>query len=88
MLKAIQDVNLAAYLLSLGFKQAKAPEIQTGKVVFLFDDSEGSIQPALNKFFNKDAPVDALTYSEYLHVLKSQLIMMKRNARTGGGDNG
>ena len=87
MLKLIHDVNLAAYLLAKGFKQAGPPQYQQGQIFFVFDDSKGEISEAIPKFFNKDAPADALTYSEYLHILKSQLIMMKRNARIGGGSD-
>jgi hypothetical protein len=87
MLKSIHDVHLAAYLFARGFKQAKPPEYQDGQIAFIFDDSKGEISEAIPKFFNKDAPVDAQTYSEYLHSVKSQLIMMKRNARIGGGFN-
>ncbi|MGA2317622.1 MAG: DUF5659 domain-containing protein [Thermodesulfobacteriota bacterium] len=87
MLKLIHDVDLVAYLLAMGFKQAQPAKYHQGKVIFSFDDSKGEIKEAITKFFNKDAPVDALTHAEYITSLKSQIIIMKRNSRQGGGQD-
>ena len=46
MLKLIQDVNLAAYLLARGYKQAEPPRYQQGQIFFVFDDSKGEITAA------------------------------------------
>jgi hypothetical protein len=87
MLKLIHDVDLVAYLLAKGFKQAEPPKYQRGQVIFFFDDSDGEIKECITRFFAKDAPVDAQTHGEYIRSLKSQLIIIKRNARAGGDLN-
>ena len=80
--KVVSEINVAAYLLTQGFKQARPPGIREGQVVFFFEDPEGQLSKEINKYFNRDTRVDALTLVESIRIAKSQMTMLKRN--TGG----
>jgi len=79
LIKEISDLALAAYLSCYGFKIVSIS--YNGKRVsfhFAVDEpDETCIDYEILKFHNRNAMVDALTYSETLRNLKSMIYVQK-----------
>jgi len=67
--KKLTDISLVAYLQCQGFKMKKIQK-DRDKSIFWFDDDEGLAKETL-KFFNHEAQVDPLNFSETLRNLRS-----------------
>jgi len=80
-LKEIQDVELAAFLITLGFKLAHPAGKYTNQYIsFLFEKSAAIDQACLNFYSKQGKLEDALSYSENLRTLYKTI----RNLRLGG----
>lgn len=78
----IQDVDLVAYLITLGFKLACPARNYTNRYIsFLFQKSGAFDQACLNFFDRKGKLEDALSYAENLRTLYKTV----RNLKMGGG---
>jgi len=67
--KKLTDISLVAYLVSQGFK-IKRIDRRKDKSIFIFDESETLEEEAL-KYFNHEAQIDPLKFSEQLRNLRS-----------------
>jgi len=67
--RELTDIALVAYLVTSGFKIIRIDK-RTGKSIFHFSDTEVLEEHTL-KFFNHEAIVDPLQFSETLRNLRS-----------------
>jgi hypothetical protein len=80
-LKEIQDVDVAAYLITLGFKLAHpAGKYSSQYISFLFEKSDALNQACLDFFDRKGKLEDALAYAENIRLLYKTV----RGLRLGG----
>jgi len=76
----IQDVDLVAYLITLGFKLTRPAKKSTDRYIsFSFQKCEALDQACLNFFNRKGRLKDALSYAENLRTL----YRVVRNLRRG-----
>lgn len=68
--KQIADLNLVAYLLTIGFKQSSS--ITERFTVFEFERSP-ELEEAVANFYNRNTKVDALTLCENLRTIKAMV---------------
>lgn len=68
--KQVTDLNLVAYLLTVGFKPTA--NITTRFTLFEFERSP-EIEEAITKFYDRNAKVDALTLCENLRTIKAMV---------------
>lgn len=82
-LEEIQDVDLVAYLITLGFKLACPARNSNNRYIsFLFQKSGDLDQACLNFFERKGKLEDVRTYAENLRTLYRTVNILKRK----GGD--
>ncbi len=70
--KQVTDLNLVAYLLTVGFTFLNAPRFSLRFTVFEFRKSP-ELEAACVSFYGRAAKVDALTLCENLRIIKSMV---------------
>lgn len=70
--KQVTDLNLVAYLLTLGFKFLNSPKFSPRFTVFEFEKTSELEESCIN-FYKRIAKVDALTLCENLRTIKSMV---------------
>lgn len=68
-MKKLSDISLVSYLRCKGFKIGKI-EKQKEKSIFLFDEDD-KLENEILKYYNHEAEIDPLKFSETLRNLKS-----------------
>ena len=68
--KDLTDISLVAYLVCQGMKMQKIERVSKDKSIFWFEKTENLENETL-KFFNHEAKVDPLQFSETLRNLRS-----------------
>jgi len=70
--KQVTDLNLVAYLLTIGFKFLNPPKFSPRFTVFEFEKTP-ELEEACVSFYRRTAKVDALTLCENLRTIKSMV---------------
>lgn len=71
-IKQVTDLNLVAYLLTLGFKFLNPPKFSPRFTVFEFLKTS-ELEEACISFYRRTSKVDALTLCENLRTIKSMV---------------
>jgi len=74
-LKDISDINLVAYLISVGFKYHK-PKFAPHFTTFQFDKSP-ELEKACQDYYARTSKVDALTFAENLRTIRAMVQSMR-----------
>jgi len=68
-IKSLSDLNLVAYLISLGFKDVALPQREDKHIYFYFKDTP-ELEEAMKEFYLGHPTVDAQVYSYHLKRLR------------------
>ena len=71
-IKQVTDLNLVAYLQTIGIKYINAPKFSPRFVLFEYQKTP-ELEQACMSFYNRTAKVDALTLCENLRTIKSMV---------------
>jgi hypothetical protein len=74
--KQVTDLNLVAYLLTLGFKFLNPPKFSPRFTIFDFERTS-ELENATASFYERTAQVDALTLCENLRTIKAMVQEMR-----------
>jgi hypothetical protein len=75
-IKQVTDLNLIAYLQTIGLKFLSSPKFSTRFTVFEFERTP-ELEEACLSFYERKAQVDALTFAENLRTIKAMVQEMR-----------
>ena len=84
--RSITEANLVAYLKARGFQETTRPKLVNNVVTFFFEDSPELINE-IGAFFSREATVEPLAICESLRIIKALIGDIRRNQRSGGGQD-
>ena len=83
--RGINDLMLVSYLIVAGLKQSSLPQIANHYLQFHFEPSP-ELEAAIEKFYLRQAPVDALSLLESYRTVKAWSAEVKKMKKGGGLD--
>lgn len=80
--RELEEFNVVAYLLVIGFQQAARPTISNNRATFYFEDTP-ELSKAITAYYMREVQIDPMSMAESVRRVKAIIANLRRDQTMG-----